>query len=66
MITFNILFDLFLTLYLSLNIYITTSECERCHLAPDEPTLECTKTTTKTLKFNIVFNLPLHQTVQYK
>lgn len=56
MTTFNILFALFLTLHLSSNIYITTSE----------PILECTKTTIMSLKFTIAVNLPLHQTVQYK
>lgn len=56
MTTFNILFALFLTLHLSSNIYITTSE----------PILECTKTTIMTLKLTIAVNLPLHQTVQYK
>ena len=48
-------FALLLTLHSLSNISVTTYDCQFCLLAPDEPTLECTKTT------NIAFYLPLNQ-----
>lgn len=57
---------LFSSLFLHFLTSVNTDDCQHCWLAPDEPTLECTKTTNVILKFSIAFNLPLNQTVMWK